>query len=249
MPKKKLTTKSYWENYYKAKHTDKFHIINVCSFYDEYWDMFFGKNPKGKKLIEIGGFPGRYLSYLSSKYGVVPTCLDYNSDASQIRETFDVMNVKDFEIIQDDFTSYIPQKHYDFVLSNGFVEHFEHFDEILDMHVTYLNENGKLLIMIPNMCGYIKLYKYLVDKKNLEIHNLKSMSLEVFRRFAERHDLRVSLLTYFGDFPHAVHQNLNTVQKIIYKSHRIFFKKWGNIVVNKYPSRLYSSGIIGIFEK
>jgi len=249
MSKNKLTTKLYWENYYKSQHTDISHIVNVCSYYDAYWDMLLGENSKRKELIEIGGFPGRYLAYLASKYGVKPTCLDYNSNTTQIEDAFQTMGVDDYKIIQDDFTKHQPKVLYDYVISNGFIEHFENYDKILDLHLKYLNQNGKLLIMIPNMRGYVKFYKGLVDKKNLEIHNLKSMSLNVFKNFAKRNDLKISLLTYFGDFPHTVHQDLGTVQKIIYKSHRFFFKKWGNTIVNKYPSKLYSSGIIGIFEK
>ena len=61
----KLTSRSYWENYYIKQHTDKSHIVNVCSYYDRFWDTFFSGDSKTKSLIEIGGFPGRYLAYLA----------------------------------------------------------------------------------------------------------------------------------------------------------------------------------------
>ncbi|WP_375234795.1 class I SAM-dependent methyltransferase [Winogradskyella sp.] len=247
--KDKLTTPQYWEKYYGDNIATKEQIINVCSYYDSYWMMFFKGKDKGKSLIEIGGFPGRYLSYLSSKFGVVPTCLDYNSDASQIKRTFDVMNVKENTILQEDFTTYMPNNSYDYVLSNGFIEHFDNYNLILDMHTKYLKEEGRLLIMIPNMKGYIKLYKSLVDNENLKIHNLKCMSLEVFRDFAERNKLKTVHLSYFGGFPFNVHQNLNFIQKIIYKIHRLIFKRIINKRLEKRPSKYLSSGIMAIFEK
>lgn len=248
MAENKLTSQQYWETYYKAKHTDKNHIVNVCSFYDVYWNKLISKT-NDAELIEIGGYPGRYLAYLASKYSVKPTCLDYNSNISQIKDSFKTMAVENYEIIQADFTKHQPEKLYDYVISNGFIEHFENYDTILDKHINYLDSKGKLLVMIPNMRGYIKIYKLLVDKKNLDIHNLNSMSLKVFRDFAKRNHLKINHLSYYGNFPHNVHQNLNFFQEVIFKSHQIFFKKFANSIVNKYPSKYFSSGIIGIFEK
>ncbi len=245
----KLTSQSYWESYYKRNHVSKENIVNVCSYYDEFWDHLISENPDGKSIIEIGGFPGRYLAYLASKYTLEPTCLDYNSDILQIEATFKVMNVETYHILQEDFTKFKPINQYDYVISNGFIEHFENFDEILDLHLQYLKPNGKLLIMIPNMRGYIHFYKYLVDYRNLKIHNLKSMNLKVFKAFAKRNSLEVEKLTYFGDFPHTVHQKQNPIQNIISKSHRLLFKKGINQFVNRYPSANFSSSIISIFQK
>lgn len=222
----------------------------MCSYYDEFWDQFIGLNsPGGKTIIEIGGYPGRYLAYLSSKYGLIPTCLDYNSNSSQIEKSFKVMGVKNFSIIQEDFTAYQPKQDYNYVLSNGFVEHFEDFNSILDLHTKYLKPDGKLCILIPNMKGYIKLYKQLVDSENLKIHNLNSMSLGVFKNFADRHELKISKLTYFGGFPYTVHQPLNLFQKVIFKVHWYLFRKWLNKILIKNPSPSFSSSIIAIFEK
>ena len=244
----KLTTQEYWESYYGKDHADARHIISVCSYYDRYWDELIQNDPSNKTIIEIGGFPGRYLAYLASKYNLIPTCLDYNSDKSQIERTFDVMKVDNFHILQEDFTAYKPQKTYDYVISNGFIEHFEDFDNILDKHMQYLKPGGKMLIMIPNMRGYIKWYKRAVDPKNLSIHNLKSMSLRVFRDFGKRHDLMIEQLEYFGDFPHTVHQPLNVFQKLIFKANRLLFKKGLNPLVRKYPSKMWSSSMIAIYK-
>lgn len=245
----KLTTKPYWESYYRRRHSDKQHIIGVCSYYDDFWNVFLGSDSKDKTIIEIGGFPGRYLAYLSSRYSLIPTCLDYNSDISQIQDAFKVMDVSEYHIIQEDFTQYEPKTTYDFVLSNGFIEHFKDFDTILDLHMKYLNANGKLYIMIPNMRGYIWLYKKLIDSNNLDVHNLKSMSLNVFKSFGNRNRLKILHLNYYGGFPYGVHQKMNTFHRLFYTLHKHFFKKIGNTILKKYPSRFFSSSIIAIFEK
>ena len=106
-----------------------------------------------------------------------------------------------------------------------------------------------MLIMIPNMKGYIRLYKYFVDYKNMKIHNLECMSLKVFKTFSDRNNLKTLKLNYFGGFPFNVHQKLNVFQKIIFQVHRFVFKRMLNKLIIKKPSKILSSTIIGIFEK
>jgi len=248
--KDKLTDNKYWENYYKNVHAEKKHIVNVCSYYNDFWNMLFTSSKDSQKtLIEIGGYPGRYLAYLASEYNLRPTCLDFNGDDLQVKKSFEVMGVQDYSILKEDFTSFKTPKKYDYVISNGFIEHFKDFDSIMDMHVTYLSDKGKMLIMIPNMRGYIKFYKYLVDWNNLKTHNLKCMSLNVFKEFSVRNNLKVKYLDYYGGFPLGVHQKLNVFQKLIYKLHRVFFKKIANPYLMEKSSRFFSSSIIAVFEK
>ena len=249
MSDNKLTTQSYWETYYKAKHTDKSHIVNVCSFYESFWDALITKKNKGETLIEIGGYPGRYLAYLASVYSVKPTCLDYNSNISQIEDSFKTMEVEDYEIIKADFTKHQPEQLYDNVVSNGFIEHFENYDEILDLHCKCLKPGGKMLIMIPNKRYLRKIYGYLCDYENLKIHNLKCMRLSVFKNFANRNNLKVDTLQYYGGFPFSVHQKLNIFQKVIHKGMRFIFKGRTNNYLIKHPSKYFSATIIGVFEK
>lgn len=245
----KLTTQEYWQRYYSKNYGNKNHIISVCSYYDQFWEQLFGDKFDKKSIIEIGGFPGRYLAYLSSKYNLIPTCLDYNTDISEIESTFKTMGVNTYNIIQKDFTLYEPNEQYDFVISNGFIEHFEDYDQILDLHNKYLKPGGKMLIMIPNKRYLRQFYGYLCDYKNLKAHNLNCMNLEVFKAFSKRHNLDVKTLKYYGGFPFAVHQKLNLFQKLIFKTTKLIFKKIINPILMKYPSKYMSASIIGIFNK
>jgi hypothetical protein len=245
----KLTTQQYWEKYYSNSYSNKKRIVSVCSYYDVFWNIFIQDKNEKQSLIEIGGFPGRFLAYLSSKYNIKPTCLDYNSDKAEIEGVFKTMEVDDYTITQQDFTTYKTPVQYDYVMSNGFIEHFKDFDNILDLHIDYMKDQSKLFVMIPNMRGYIRFYKYLVDYNNLKIHNLKCMHLKVFKDFAKRHDLKIKYLSHYGGFPIGVHQKLNIFQKLIFKAHRLLFKFVLNPYLMKHPSRFFSSSIIAIFEK
>lgn len=65
---------------------------------------------KSKTIIEVGAYPGRYLAYLSKKFNLIPTALDYNSDKSKIEETFKKFNITEFEILIADFIKYTNEK-------------------------------------------------------------------------------------------------------------------------------------------
>lgn len=247
----KLTTQEYWEDYYRNENKpERNQVIAVCSPFDKFWDILINKNDANppKTIIEIGGYPGRYLAYLANRYNLIPTSLDYNSDSEKIKENMQIFGVKDYFVIQEDFFVHEPKEIYDIVISNGFVEHFENFEIVFDNHLKYLKKGGTLLITIPNMKYYIKYYKWLVDKRNLDIHNLKSMNLDNFRKFANRNNLQTLNLQYIGGFPFSVHQKLNFMQKIIFQTHRVLFKKMLNKRINEKPNKYFSASIVAIYK-
>lgn len=246
-----LTDKVYWEKYYSGGEVQKSQIEAVVSEFDPFWDFLIKNNDVNppKSIIEIGGYPGRYLAYLSNKYNLEPTSLDYNSDRFKIDEVMKIFHISDYHVIQADIFNHVPEKQYDIVISNGFVEHFEDYDTILDKHAKYLKPGGTLFVLVPNMRNYIKYYKKLVDNENLKIHNLKSMRKKVFYDFGVRNNLKLLKLEYYGGFPFSVHQELNVIQKVIFKVHRIAFKFFLNKFLIKNPSKFFSSTLIAIYKK
>lgn len=248
---KKLSTQEYWESYYKQTNTDIENIKKIISVYDNFWELLIKENnaKPPKTIVEIGGYPGRYLAYIADKYNLIPTSIDYNSDKTKIEETFKLFNIQEYQIIQADIFEHHPQEQYDIVISNGFIEHFENFDEVLDKHTHYLKPGGTLFVLIPNMKNYIYFYKQMVDKSNLKIHNIKCMKKSVFKNFAKRNQLQQLYLDYFGGFPFSVHQKLNFFQQLIFKIHRIVFKFFLNKFISKYPNKYFSSTLIAIYKK
>lgn len=244
----RYTEKEYWENYYRKTKIHREQILRVCGRYDNFWDQLIQscQHPP-KSIIEIGAYPGRYIAYLAARYGLEATALDYNSDRTKIEDAFAAMGVTNYEIIQADFLQYEPSRQYSLVISNGFIEHFENYDEVLDRHCQYLAPGGAMLVMIPNKRFLRKWYGWMVDQKNLKAHNLKCMHLNTFRRFADRNYLQIEFLDYFGGFPYGVHQKLNFPQTLIFQIFRRLFKKF-NPFIERFPNRFLSSSIIGIFH-
>lgn len=245
----RYTDKNYWENYYRSNRIEVNRINKTVGAYDEFWDKLVKAcvHPP-KTIIEIGAYPGRYIAYLAEKYKLNPTAFDFNSDITKIEECFQAFGVQKYDFIQEDFLTYTPTKKYDLVISNGFIEHFENFEQVMDLHCQYIAPGGALLMMIPNKRYLRKLYSLAVDYSNLKKHNLKVMNLDAFKAFGFRNQLRTVHLNYFGGFNYNVHQKLNPVQKAIHKTFRQIFLRLNPYIVRN-PNKYLSSTIIGIFSK
>ena len=243
------TTTTYWENYYSNSRVNRQHIEWVCSHYDAFWDQWIGAcDQRPRSIIEIGAYPGRYIAYIAARYGLDATALDYNPDRTKIEQAFQSVGVVKYEIIQADFLKYEPHRQYDLVFSNGFIEHFEHYNEILNRHSDYLAPGGAMLVMIPNTRYLRKWYGWMVDFDNLKAHNLKCMNLGTFHKFASNNQLKIHHLSYFGGFAYRVHQSLNLPQRLLYKVVRWISLKL-NPVLAKYPGKYHSGTIVAIFSK
>jgi SAM-dependent methyltransferase len=244
-----LTSRKYWQSYYEESAEDRETIIKVCSNYDFFWDKLVDScDQPPKSILEIGAFPGRYLAYLSSRYGLQATGLDFNPDDKKFMRSMHAMGIETANYICSDFLTHESHDKFDLVFSNGLIEHFTNFDEVLDKHCQYLKPGGAMLIMIPNKRFIRSLYGNLVDRKNQKAHNLACMNKAVFESFALRNNLKIEWLQYHGGFPYKVHAPLNVVQKSVYHLARFLalqFNRW----IKKHPSKWWSSALIGIYRK
>jgi 2-polyprenyl-3-methyl-5-hydroxy-6-metoxy-1,4-benzoquinol methylase len=244
-----ITDKPYWEEYYKKQTADINLIRQNGKVYDKYWSICI--DTKTKSVIEIGAFPGRYLSYVADKYNLKPTGLDFQSDLSVIKKNFQVFNIDDYELINEDFLEWKPNKKYDLVLSIGFVEHFKNYEEVITKHFHLMGKNSKIFFHVPNKRYLRKLYGQIADRENLKVHNLEVMSFDVFKRIAEKHNMEIEVLEYFGPFQYGLHgEKPNFLRQFFFQSFRFLFKKLKlNSLVEKHPSKLWSSCIICIMKK
>lgn len=244
-----LTTKKYWQAYYQAASEDRATISKICGAYNEYWELMI-KSCKSKpsSIVEIGAFPGRYLAYLSSRYDLEATGIDFNPDEEKFIRAMMVMGVKNFSYVCTNFLTHMPDEKYDLVFSNGFIEHFTNYEEVLDKHASYLKQGGAMMVMIPNKRYLRRIYGFLLDRENLKAHNLECMHLDLFRNFAKRNGLQIKYLSYHGGFAYRVHQPLSFWKKFIYKSIRFLSRKL-NGLLSRNPSKWYSGTIVAVFSK
>lgn len=244
-----MTDRYYWEQYYKGKSLDLDAIETIGKVYDKYWSVCVDE--KTKSVLEIGAFPGRYLTYVSNKYNLRPTGLDFQSDLTLIDKTLRAFGINDFDLINEDFLQWKPSTTYDLVLSIGFVEHFENYDEVISKHSEILNKGGALFFQIPNKRYLRKWYGQIADSDNLKAHNLKVMSLDVFKLAASQNNMEIEILEYVGPFQYGLHgDQMNAFRKLSYKAFKFLFKTLKlNNLVEKYPSKFWSASIICVMRK
>lgn len=248
MNTKRLTNSEYWIKYYGESFHNNDVLTRIVGKYDHFWDVLIRScSRKPKTILEVGAFPGRYLAYLAKKYELRPTGVDFNPEHEKFAATMQTMGITDFDYIVADFLDFRPHQKFDIIISNGFVEHFEDFNKVMDLHTAYLNPGGSLLIMVPNKRYLRYLYGFLFDYENLKLHNLLSMRKTVFRQFAERNKLQVIELSYFGGFPYKLHAPLHGYKRILHSA-ILRLIKLINPLFSKFPFAWWSSNLIGIFH-
>lgn len=103
-------------------------------------------------------------------------------------------------IISEDIFDFHIKKHFEVVLSFGFIEHFENekLQEALLIHLELLKPGGLLFLSMPNIRYINYIFTYLFRNHILPKHNIKIMNKEFFRNFSKKYDLEILYLDYFG---------------------------------------------------
>jgi hypothetical protein len=187
-----FTKQSDWEKYWRNQEIIPYEKLFIEEFLDEL--------PKHGKLIEIGGFPGKFAGYFKKKFNYDVTILDF----IMIPEI--VANVeKSYELppgsikkIKADFFEYISPYKYEIVTSIGFIEHFEDTRLVLSKHVELLKSGGGLLVTLPNFRGLNGFVQKIFDPKNYTIHNISSMDVKKLKEIMSGLELSNFSVTFYG---------------------------------------------------
>lgn len=223
-----LTNKEYWEKCYE----DYVIPLGVGSGPVEQWiiDLIKELNLSNKSIFEIGCYPGSYLKVFG-KYDCLIggiDIIDKTKDlAKKLKKEYRVGT-----IIQGDIQEIVRHNGYDVVCSFGFIEHFINWEEILDYHINLANNNGYVMVTVPNFVGiFQRIFHQLVDGDNLKAHNLKAMNLNHICSALESRGMRVIKKGPIGAFS-LWHNNIHPT-KIQQKTIKFFYdnlkilERWG----------------------
>lgn len=190
MNNNELTTPSFWKSYWESKDNLVFEVEKKYELGDLVEKILEGKNIKS--AIEIGGFPGYYAILLKKYYQINTTLLDYFVHFEIINRLLEKNNLKQdaINIIQTDLFKYIPEKKYDLVLSCGLIEHFEDTKDVINRHVQFLEDNGTLLITLPNFRGVNGWIQKVFDPLNYSKHNIKMMDIVLLQNICQELGLK-----------------------------------------------------------
>jgi SAM-dependent methyltransferase len=207
-----LVEQAYWNESYK---NFNFYIPEdvVTKFLDKY------TTDKKTNVFEIGCFPGRYLAHLG-KNGWTVNGMDLTPETENtLVKWMHSEKINTGFIKQGDVLQYIAttDHKYDFVCSFGFIEHFENFKDIIQLHTRITGDNGLLIITTPNFRGWVQrfLHKKL-DKENLNRHYLPSMQPDIWKSLLEENGFKVEFAGYFGGYDFWYdRQKRNFIQKVL----------------------------------
>lgn len=208
----------------------------------------------GKLAAEIGCAPGKWLVFLSREMGYQVEGYEYVQAAADVsRRNLAACGIPDGEwkINTADFLSVEAPGKYDVVISLGFVEHFEDFNDIFDRHLAMVRPGGNLVLGVPRFKGINLPLAAFVDMWRrpaiLPAHNLGVMEPEVFREAAAKHGLRLKFCGYVGGFEPA----LFDASAVPVFPLRLAFKAFLRVcaLVFRFDSYLTSSYIMAVFSK
>jgi len=195
-----LTDKDFWKNYWLKK-KDIFKPISRKYIFSDIFENIVKQNDP-KSAIEVGGFPGFYSIFLHKYFNLTTSLIDVVVIPSIMEKVCTINGVVSSEIsyIEDDFFDYKPVHKFDLVFSNGFIEHFSDTEEVIKLHLQYLNEDGTLLIILPNFKSLNGCFQKLFDPQNYKKHFIQCMDKTYLRNICERIGLKNVEVFYYGYF-------------------------------------------------
>ncbi|TRX13473.1 class I SAM-dependent methyltransferase [Flavobacterium gawalongense] len=192
---KHLTTLDYWTKAHGNINIELNSNDLIKKWISNYIDF-----KKIKSVFEIGCYPGRYLTIFGDQ-GVEVNGVDYIKDVSKLPDMFKLKKYKVGQFYNSDFFEFTPDNKYDCVMSLGFIEHFHNWEKTMINHFDFINDNGYLIIEVPNFRGLLqRIPRMLFDYKNYKRHNLDSMNLEAWNRILIENDFEIIYSGYFGGY-------------------------------------------------
>jgi SAM-dependent methyltransferase len=196
-----LTEQAFWENYWSTLKLPA--TIDPRLSFDRCLSRGLKRHLQGKRgqVLEIGCAPGKWLAYLAAETGLVGSGIEYSDrGATATRENLARLGLPAGEILHGDFFKLEPEPRFDVVMSLGFIEHFDDPVAVVRRHAAWLKPGGTLVLGVPNFRGVHGVLQRMMDRKVLELHNLKVMSREFFAGLADSCGLDTESIEYLGSF-------------------------------------------------
>lgn len=249
-----LTTEQFWETYWsnlKLPVTVDFNFKNDRVIAEEILKTIPRKH--NQTALEIGCAPGKWLSFLAKNLNCQVTGIEYvNVAAEKTNENLKLQNVKNFKVLHADFFNHDIKETFDIVISLGFIEHFDDYNKVLEEQLKLVSHGGYLIIGIPRFIGINywlqKGLDQFIKNKLLASHNLKTMNLKNYEKFAKNHGMAISCNKYIGGFE----PGLFPVAEVANFAFRVFFKiimRVLNVLFGKVNSYYISSYQLAILKK
>ncbi len=192
-----LTNKEYWD-----KTRSDFVPFRVdTTVFSHILEKILPFNPN-YTCADIGAYPGRYLVDFAKRFGYHPVAIEYSDHCEDIETLFEYNGIENYTIINKDFFQ-IKNIQFDVVFSNGFIEHFDDYETVMDAHFKIVKKGGYLIVSVPYIGGFqgiLRRLTYIDEKLNtiLSTHNLKIMDLDELKRVMSLHPCEIVYAEYIN---------------------------------------------------
>lgn len=164
-------------------------------------DVFKRHAPRAGDCIEIGCYPGGYLIYLSTRFGLRVHGIDsFPGVGSGFPEYLARHGATVGTVTVGDFFQFKPATAYDFVCSFGFIEHFYDFRGVLRKHAELVKPGGVLMITCPNFRWVQYALHWMFDRSNLRKHVIEAMDLDAWQATLRECGMEVVEMGYSETF-------------------------------------------------
>jgi len=207
-----IVEQNYWDNIWKDI---SLKTVPANHFTRKLIDTYIPGN-KGGSVIEIGCYPGQFLTLFGEK-GYVLNGIDLTPATEKLKELLISNGYKVGEIICGDFLAMKNDVKFDVVFSYGFIEHFTNYDEIIIKHLELLKPGGYLILVTPNFKGLFQYFFHSVfDRNNLKLHVIKSMNPLKWKEIIQaQKDFEIKFCGYIGGPQFWMTMDTNIILKYI----------------------------------
>lgn len=195
-----LTSKEFWRNYWNTKTGLIYPLKRQYVLHQEFERVL--EEHTIASAVELGGFPGYYSVFLKKYFGIETHLVDYVIQQPIIDALLQANDMpKDaVTVVEADIFATAPHRNFDLVFSCGLIEHFADTEKIIALHERYLNENGVLLLTLPNFKGLNGWFQKQFDPENYAKHNIASMDLNLLANCLKSLGLTEVKAAYTGGF-------------------------------------------------
>lgn len=192
-----LADQSYWDGAYAEYHLEKLQEEDVI----RKWIEKYIPSVSAKTCIEIGCFPGRYITVFGD-LGYELNGIDLTPRVEQEFPNWLKANGYRTGVFKRvDFFNFEPENKFDLVSSFGFIEHFKNWEIVFKKHLEWVAEDGYVVIETPNFRGWFQRAIHLIlDYKNYKRHYIPSMKPHKWAEMAQAEGFEIIFQGYIGHF-------------------------------------------------
>lgn len=197
MSQQTLVEQAYWDASYAAM---KPTMAPAGDAVREWLEQHVPKAQGEQHALEIGCYPGRYLSVIG-KLGYVVHGIDLTPAVERMKPALDTMGLRTGEFSHADFLKHDAKRRYDLVCSFGFIEHFHDWQGMVKRHGELVAPGGLLVLETPNFRGWLQRFLHrALDATNLRRHHLGAMQPEAWARILRAQGFEVLTQGHMGQF-------------------------------------------------